>query len=356
MDNVDNHHDTAYHNGGSLGLLLSIVSQRVQTFQCQSLLHSFLHPHELFNAALYLLDRTSVQVMAIGTTFVIASTLALNWAIATTMTLLHREFVPIRVRASLLAALALLPDFRQFNVNMYVANYLFEQADKNVDGEVDINEFYTNLLILMYGYGHTLAGNIVPTSLRFGDLVLKPPPYNRMQTLFDCFDYDNAQGLNREQFQLLMFVVVKWVSVRIVTQALFTWGALKFSNRVCGTGRLGGRVLLLLRHRTPRWLFPWVQTSTEVAVATATAMFLCHNVFEIIDVFYVEQVQRNAGYYFQWYQDLIKWNLKKYVHRERKGGGGGQSGQSRVVQRIAKVSSRRCSAPMIVHLKSSPST
>ena len=87
-----------------------------------------------------------------------------------------------------------------------------------------------------------------------------------------------------------------------------------------------------------------------------TAMFLCHNVFEIIDVFYVEQVQRNAGYYFQWYQDLIKWNLKKYVHRERKGGGGGQSGQSRVVQRIAKVSSRRCSAPMIVHLKSSPST
>ena len=97
-----------------------------------------------------------------------------------------------------------------------------------------------------------------------------------------------------------------------------------------------------------------------MAVATATAMFLCHNVFEIIDVFYVEQVQRNASYYFQWYQDLIKLNLKQnlkqYVHRERKGGGGGQSGQSRVVQRIAKVSSRRCSAPMIVHLKSSPST
>ena len=222
------------------------------------------------------------------------------------------DIFPKSIRLLLISKLQFLPDFRNVDLVTYMSGKLFEQADKvhaDHTDRIDVSEFYSNLLLLMYGYGPSIASNVTPTSLRFGELILKPPSWDRISKLFHCFDYDNANGLDKEQFQLCIFLVIKLIVVRVVVQTMLTYYSIKMSSFLFLKRNIGGKLLYILKQRLPTWMYSIFEMSSQVSVATMLAMLTTHNAFEIVDSFFEEKVLRDKQWYLKRYQQL-RWSKK----------------------------------------------
>lgn len=347
-------HDNAFRQAGSFGLFFSIVYEKIQLLRIDSILRMFLYqPQDIVNSLLYTLDRTSIQLVAISLSILAFTSSFIQFTFHSLSNFIDVELLPQKWRDMMLNKVKYI---RSIDIIHWFNVYMFNQANKIVDRRsneqrIDLSELYCNILILMYGYGPTLASNITPTSIRFGDLILKPPSWKIIRTLFQCFDFDQKNGLNVEQFQLCNHIILQLISIRIITQTIITWLALQYSKTFFSNNNIGHKILLnvqkYFRISNTNMYYHFIQTSVQVSFCSMISMFTCHNCLEIIDTFYEEMVKRNQFFYLKLYKNM-KFGLM-YDDSNRR------SSQSR---RLAG-SLRRCSAPSVVSMKnviSSPSS
>ena len=279
------------------GLLFSIMFQRVQNF-------TLFDPRDLLNSVLNFLDRSSIVIVTMICAVTAGTSSFLSWMLYVATTLLQSQYTPSGLHEWLKLKLNFLPDLRYFDLSTYLAGVLFDQADLQHDNKVDCAELYSKVLLLLHGYGPIIASNLAPDSLRMGDLLLKPPSFGTLRRLFHIFDFHETNTLDREQFQLLGWVVCKLVVARILAQTFITAYSLRASQWLFQSRNVGGKFMLRSKMILPHWLYYLLDSSAQISMASLLSMVGCNNVLAILDEFYEVKVKREIGHYKNNYLDM----------------------------------------------------